>query len=168
MKLLRINLGCGEDWKGDGVINFDWRNLTPPPGIIFLRGDVINVEDYFEWESAEEVWALEILEHFGQHETRRLLDDWIRLLKPGGILHLETPDLEALARFILQTGKDPVWSDEQLGKHVYGVGDYPGGYHKMGFTRKYLRQLLEERGMTVLSITGTPRCHTSLYITACR
>ena len=157
---LRLHLGCGDDWMFDGVVNIDCRNLLPPDGATFLRADIADLGDMFADGCAAEIWAKDVLEHFPQAQIGRVLDEWIRLLAPGGILHLRTPDLLALAEFILRGHE----SDETKAYRVYGGQDYAENFHRAGFTVPLLRCLLEARGMEVLEARGHEG--TNLAITA--
>ncbi len=158
--LLRLNLGSGDNWMGGGVVNVDCRNLLPPDGMTFLRADVADLSDMFADGCAAEIWAKDVLEHFPQAQAGTVLDEWIRLLAPGGILHLKTPNLTALAEFILRGTE----SDETKAYRVYGGQDYAENFHRAGFTVPLLRSLLEARGMEILEARGHEG--TNLVITA--
>lgn len=161
---LRLNLGCGGDWMADAVINIDCRNLIPPGDETWLRADVSDLSDMFEDGAIVEIWAYDVLEHFPQSQGGAVLDEWVRLLAVGGILHLKCPDLEALARFILNPFVKEVgpwetslgwkvgdrWPDRQIAFQVYGGQDYPENFHKAGYTIAMLREMLEARGMEIL------------------
>ncbi len=159
---LKLNLGCGIDFLPRGVINVDCRNLIPPDGAIFLRADVADLADYFEDGCADEVWAHDVLEHFPQETAKAVLAGWVRLLAPGGLLHLRTPDLEALGHFLLQKNVD----SEERALRVYGGQTYAENFHKAGFTIPYLTALLSGMGMDVTHATSDPRAHTNLDLCA--
>lgn len=144
--VLTLNLGCGTDWMGGGVVNVDCRNLLPPEEVTFLRADIADLSDMFADGCAAEIWAKDVLEHFPQAMAGTLLDEWIRLLAPGGVLHLKTPDLYALATFILR-GRE---TDEVKAYRVYGGQTYAENFHRAGFSIPMLRALLEARGLEVL------------------
>ncbi len=157
---LGLNLGCGTDWMDSGVVNIDCRNLLPPGGVTFLRANVADLSDMFADGCAVEIWAKDVLEHFPQAAAGKVLDEWVRLLAPGGILHLKTPDLLALAQFILH-GKE---KDEVKAYRVYGGQTYPENFHRAGFTIPMLHSLLEARGLEILEAKGQEG--TNLVITA--
>ena len=142
---LKLNLGSGNDWRLNGVVNVDCRNLIPPDMATFVRGDVADLGDMFADECADEIWAHDVLEHFPQREMETVLDEWVRLLAPGGTLHLRTPDLYALAYFITN-GKE---SDEVKAYRVYGGQDYAENFHRAGVTIPMLRTLLTARGLRI-------------------
>jgi predicted O-methyltransferase YrrM len=161
---IRLNLGSGGDWMGNGIINIDSRNLVPPDDVTYLRADVSDLSDMFKDGAALEIWVNDVLEHFPQAQADAVLDEWIRLLAVGGTLHLKCPDLEALARFILNPIVKVVgpfetehgwkvgdrWGPRQVALQVYGGQEYPENFHRAGYTIAMLRGMLEARGMEIL------------------
>lgn len=47
--------------------------------------------------SVDEIRASHIFEHIGHHFSEKVLTQWVRVLKPGGLLKLAVPDLEIIA-----------------------------------------------------------------------
>ena len=52
----------------------------------------------FQEDSFSAVYASHLLEHLYHEEAKRLLDECFRVLRPGGIIRLVVPDLEAMVR----------------------------------------------------------------------
>jgi predicted O-methyltransferase YrrM len=162
---IRLNLGVGDDWMGNDIINIDSRVLIPPADCTYLRADIADLSDMFADGAAVEIWAHDVLEHFPQAKGGAVLDEWVRLLAPGGILHLKTPALDALARFILNPFVTTVgpwekslgwkvgdrWPDRQIALQVYGGQDYPDNFHRAGYTIALLQDMLEARGLEIVS-----------------
>ena len=44
--------------------------------------------------SVDAIYASHILEHFGHRETVTVVQDWVRVLKPGGLLQICVPDFD--------------------------------------------------------------------------
>lgn len=155
---IRLNLACGADWMDEEVINVDCRNLIPPGGQTFLRADISDLSDMFQDGAAVEIWAHDVLEHFPMRQVNAVLDEWTRLLAPGGLLHIQTPDMLAMAEFILHGnahyGPNP--SDEIKAYRLYGAQDYPENFHKAGFTSDSLSRKLRARGLEILE--ARPPC----------
>lgn len=161
---IRLNLGCGSNWMSEEIINIDCRNLLPPEDKTYLRADIADLSDMFKDGAATEVWAYDVLEHFPQVQGNAILDEWVRLLALGGILHVKCPDLEALARFILNPIVKVVgpweaslgwkvgdrWPDRNIAHQVYGGQEYSENFHRAGYTIALLRGMLEARGMEIL------------------
>lgn len=52
-----------------------------------------------------EVFSAATLEHFRKHHNEHILREFFRILRPGGLLRVCTPDIEAIARGLLH-GED--------------------------------------------------------------
>jgi SAM-dependent methyltransferase len=94
---MRLNLGCGpRHLPGFTNIDFDsnWAN-TPPD----LACDLTKPLP-FDDGVADEIHAYHLFEHFYRYETEAILADWVRVLKPGGMLVLEMPCLDKVVSII--------------------------------------------------------------------
>jgi len=133
---MRLNLGCGDDIR-KGFINLDIRSLKD-----MSVCDVSNDKEMKRYRGADEILALDILEHFPREEARRVLKMWIELLRPGGMITIRCPDFRHV--MILPQ------SDERTELLLYGGQDYPENFHKCGFTVATLTKLLEDNGLGVI------------------
>lgn len=52
----------------------------------------------FRDASVEEIRAVDVLEHFSYWDTERLLNEWARVLQPGGKIFIQTPEAEEMMR----------------------------------------------------------------------
>jgi GT2 family glycosyltransferase len=89
-KHIKLNLGCGGvSIPGYiGVDKFDSR--------AHIVMDVTNLE--LPENSVEEIQSLHMLEHISPYKVTDLLKSWLRILKPGGKLVLELPNIEELCK----------------------------------------------------------------------
>lgn len=94
--------------------------------------------------SVDEIRSVQVLEHVGMKETMGVLRHWYELLKPGGIVHVDVPDLEETARQLL-TQPDEAAKDWYY-RLIYGSQKNPYAYHKNGFSPARLEWLLREAG----------------------
>ena len=144
---LKLNLGCGEDYR-EGYINVDIRNL--PRLDIKWRSD--DLREYVKDQAAEEVLALDVLEYFPVREVAGALDEWVRMLAPGGVLQIKVPDLDVLAKTLHDYPDNSVEARHMVDR-IYGGQDYPQNFHKSGFNLALLEQLLEEeRGLKIIKV----------------
>jgi glycosyltransferase involved in cell wall biosynthesis len=130
-----LNLGSGGDYR-PGMINLDRRPETRSELLACARALP------FPAECFDEVHAQDLLEHFPSSESGALLDEWTRVLRPGGLLRLQTPDMRELCRRYIQ-GKMAL---NELIPWIYGGQDYRGNFHHTGFDEATLSSLLERRG----------------------
>lgn len=131
-----VNLGAGEN-QTPGACNVDHKAL---PGIDVVA-DAKKLP--FADQSVDELIAEGLLEHFPVSETEAILDEWIRVLKPGAKIRIQTPDLKELCRQFYK-GKVTV---ESLVSSLYGeLGDSENS-HKAGFDEEKLRSLLKGKGI---------------------
>lgn len=96
---IKFNMGCGRDIL-DGYIGVDKHG----PGAS-IKEDVFKLK--VPSECADEIMAIHLIEHVPQHRAPELLSLWLDILKPGGKLVIETPNLDELCKDIInQTGQD--------------------------------------------------------------
>src|SRR5260370_38419541 len=93
---LKLHLGCGKRYL-PGFVHVDRADF---PHIDFRCGaDSLHM---FESDAAELIYASHMLEYFDRVEVRRVLEEWRRVLCPGGLLRLSMPDFEALSEDYFQ------------------------------------------------------------------
>ena len=83
--VLNLNLGCGP-MIVPGYINCDKYDENAD-----VMCDVTELP--FDSDSVDTIYASHIIEHFDFMEAFDVLTEWKRVLKVGGILSIETPDL---------------------------------------------------------------------------
>jgi predicted SAM-dependent methyltransferase len=125
-----LNLGCGSKFHKD------WTNadISPRDKTVlkcnFLKGLP------FEDESFDLVYHSHIIEHMTKQDGIKFISECIRVLKPGGIIRIATPDLERLASEYLRN-LQRVRNNERNANYDYDwillelydqtVRNYPGG-----------------------------------------
>ena len=85
-----VNLGCGMS-NHPKFINVDG---YPHPHVHFVHR--IDRLPMFSDGSADLIYASHCLEHFKYRDIDRVLSEWARVLKPGGVLRLSVPDFDKL------------------------------------------------------------------------
>lgn len=95
----------------------------------------------------EEVISIATLEHVREHDVRHVLKEFFRVLKPGGVLRVCTPDIEGIAKGILE-GENA----EVVNQHLFGR--FKGGdtedldLHRWMYTAAQMMDVLRSFGFT--------------------
>jgi len=92
-------------------------------------------------ESVDEIRASHILEHFPHGTVQEVVNDWVRTLKPGGILRVAVPDFLKIAQSYLD-GKP----DNHQGYIMGGQGDV-NDYHMAILDAENLREAFIRAGL---------------------
>jgi len=87
---IKLNLGCGM-FKMDGYVNIDK---------YYQHADIhVDVKDFHLPENTvEEIIAIHLLEHLNPHHIDMHLENWFKMLKVGGKLIMELPDVEEICK----------------------------------------------------------------------
>lgn len=107
MKQRLLNVGCGRQFHADWE-NIDLESVSPE----VKAHDVTRGLPYAN-DSFDAVYHSHILEHLKPSEGRQLLNECLRVLKPGGVLRIVVPDLERIATLYLQMHKQAMRGDAQ-------------------------------------------------------
>lgn len=147
--VLKLNLGCGDKIL-EGYVNVDVaesRGGKTPDVICDLRQ-----LSSFKNDTADEILSVHVVEHFWRWEVLDVLKEWVRVLKPGGKMIVECPNLLSAAEELLRnpevasgSGKegqrsmwvfygDPAWKDPLM-------------IHRWGYTPQSLAVLMREAGL---------------------
>ncbi len=145
---LKLHLACGHDYNDDHI-NVDL--YAPEDARCDVRFDVMKLP--YPDNSVDEIKAFHIIEHFHFFDVKSLLEEWFRVLKPGGRLYLETPDfLETCRSFVEGSPKMPIeeWRVLLYG-HFFAHPWVPGQTHKFLFTESQLKTNLNWAGFKLVN-----------------
>lgn len=147
---LRLNLGCGDKIL-QGYVNVDvvQTRAGKKPDVICDLHDLAPFGD----NTADEILSVHVVEHFWRWEIRDILREWLRVLKPGGRMIVECPNLLSACQMFIQ---DPQQfsREDQRGQRTMWVfyGDPawkdPLMIHRWGYTPQSLAELMHEVGLT--------------------
>lgn len=157
---MRINFGSGKALL-EGFYNVDAvRHPKAPrdPELIyemrFDGGKLIEPMPLPD-ECADELCSFHVLEHFFRYDADAVISEWKRVLKIGGKLILELPNIEAAARNLLAG-----MSDQMSMWPLYGDWSHGSPYmmHRHGYTPKTVTALLAFHGFKNIEMMP-PRTH---------
>jgi SAM-dependent methyltransferase len=149
---IRLNLGCGDKIL-PGYINVDVvsdRAGNKPDFVTDIRS-LKSIPDSF----AEEVLAVHVVEHFWRWEVLDVLKEWCRVLKPGGKMILECPNLRSACEEFLRNddlGALPGPEGQRTMWVFYGDPRWkdPLMVHRWGYTPMSLARVMHEAGLREL------------------
>lgn len=145
---LRLNVGCGSRTLS-GYFNCDIERNPDAPRDPDLLCDAKEIP--LPDGCAKELMAIHVFEHFYRWQVDAVLVEWKRLLRPGGLLVLELPNLVKCCENYLsgrmKGGKHPdqlarwgIYGDPRTGNHWMS--------HPWGWSPEELQALLEQHGFT--------------------
>ena len=130
------DLGCGTNTPHFDfdctVVRFDISDKVNPD----VKCDLKQIPE--PDESYDIVHSRHVLEHFGRHEAGALIHEWTRILKVGGELIINLPNLMYAMRNLID-GKSGLYEWWQL----YGAQADCNDFHKNGFIKGTLEKLLK-------------------------
>jgi len=170
-----LHLGCGSKyWQG-------WCNIDgyPPENTDTHRGTVGDEMSPDIWSDIRNLPVADgivdgiathhVLEHFYRHQVEELVSYFYRLLKPGGYLLTEMPDLARIISLLRWLPARPRYDKSMnanrdiILSQLYGASweanekGYP--YHKYVWQRVEFCDMLQRLGYQVLLETGATRSH---------
>src|SRR5262249_33258065 len=106
--------------------------------------------------SIDAIWSSHNLEHLQRHEVPLALAEFIRVLKPNGLLLLTLPDLRQVAQLVVEdrledqayaSQSGPITALDMIFGHTASLArGNPFMAHRTGFTARTLHKLLIESG----------------------
>ena len=136
----RLHIGGREARPGWEILN-----ILPGPQVDHL-GDAVDLGRFADG-SFVAVYASHVLEHFDYKDALpRALREWLRVLAPGGVLHLSVPDIDVLAHLMLQRQRLDVNQRFQVMRMIFGGHVDAHDYHLVGLNQDFLAGYLTAAG----------------------
>lgn len=88
------------------------------------------------------LYASHVLEHFSIGAVQQVLEEWHRVLRPGGTLYLSVPNLETLAKMFLAKDKVSFQGRFFVVRMMFGGQMDEYDFHKAGFDAEIATNLL--------------------------
>lgn len=130
--MLKLNLGSGDTILA-GYTNLDAKyghSIYPLP---------------HDDGSVDEIRSSHVLEHFPHGDVLKVLQEWVRVLKPNGLLKVAVPNLDAIIAGYHEG--DPLTQSYLMGGQTDG-----NDFHRAAFNASTLGSLLRDAGL--VSVTG--------------
>lgn len=117
--------------------------------VVDLKMDITKLKDsHFQHDTVDMILAVSIVEHFTLEDATNMIKDWVFLLKKGGKVLIDVPDLFHTAMDYLD---DPINTNEE--NHygmslIYGSQKNEYSFHKWGYTPQSLCKLCRHCGFS--------------------
>jgi predicted SAM-dependent methyltransferase len=162
-----LNVGCGYPLRQKLHPHFhgpEWReirlDLDPAvqPDIVCSMTDMRPVAD----DAVDAIWSSHNLEHLQRHEVPMALAEFVRVLKPCGLLLVTLPDLQQVAQLVIEdrledqayaSSSGPITPLDMIFGHTASLAR--GNQfmaHRSGFTARSLQKLLIEAGFVEITL----------------
>ncbi len=148
----KLNLGCGDKILA-GYVNVDVAasRRGHKPDVLCDLHRLTPFDD----DTIDEILSVHVVEHFWRWEVVDVLKEWLRVMKPGGMMILECPNLISACQELLrnpdvatgpgQEGQrsmwvfygDPAWKDPLMN-------------HRWGYSPASLGEVMHEAGLVNL------------------
>jgi predicted SAM-dependent methyltransferase len=176
-----LNVGCGYPLRQKLHRHFHgpgWQeirlDLDPgvQPDIVCSMTDMRPISA----NTIDAVWSSHNLEHLQRHEVPLALEEFIRVLRPGGLLLLTLPDLQQVAQLVVddrledqayRSPSGPVTALDMIFGHSASLARGNRFMaHRTGFTARSLHQALIEAGFVEVRVRAGGSF--DLWATACK
>ncbi len=134
---MKLHLGCGKRHI-PGFVHID---AVDYPHVDHVA--TIDNLSFIQDSSVDLIYNCHVLEHFKRRDVERVLREWHRVLKPGGVLRISVPDFAKLCEVYQRDGK----LDLVIGA-LFGRQDYLYNIHYNVFDFASLSDLLHRSGFT--------------------
>ena len=133
-----LHIGCGDNVLPRPFINLDSRKRKGAK-----QGKAYPLK--FKSNIFDLVYASHVLEHFKKKNVLKVLNEWVRVLKPGGILRISVPCFENLTK-IYKIDKN---INNIIGP-LMGGQTYKENFHYNIFNKNKLSSLMEQAGLEAI------------------
>jgi SAM-dependent methyltransferase len=162
-----LNVGCGYPLRQKLHPHFhgpEWQeirlDLDPAvrPDIVCSITDMAPVSA----DAVDAIWSSHNLEHLQRHEVPAALTEFLRVLKPCGFLLLTLPDLQNVARLVVEdrledpaytSSSGPITALDMIFGHTPSLARGNSLMaHRTGFTAQTLQKVLTEAGFVRITV----------------
>lgn len=132
---MKLHLGCGKRFL-PGFVHID---AVDYPHVDHVA--TIDNLSFIQADSVDLIYNCHVLEHFKRRDVNRVLREWFRVIKPGGILRVSVPDFSKLCDVYQKKNQ----LDLVIGA-LFGRQDYLYNIHYNVFDFSSLSRALEQAG----------------------
>jgi len=134
-------------------INFDRHFIKDNNLQTDIIGQIEDIEKIFKSDTFMGIICYHVLEHFYPEDGRELLHKCYRLLKPGGVLAIECPDISKIV-YLAANKLNDFKNIENTINEIYGdakrISEYGESFmHKWGWTKDTCIEYMKRAGFKI-------------------
>jgi len=157
----RLEIGPGDS----RIAGFETLNICADTNVDYVWDASTRLP--FDRDTFDVIYASHVLEHIPWYRTESVLIDWVRVLKPDGVLELWVPDGVKICEAFVQYERDGINSIDSDGWYrfnpdrdpgvwasgrIFSYGDGEGdlghqNWHRAVFSARRLSQIMEKAGL---------------------
>jgi predicted SAM-dependent methyltransferase len=148
---VRLHLGCGNRLF-EGYLNVDGDYMSHDPNVTIHD---IASEYPITDNSVDEILSVHVIEHISREQVPTMFREWHRILKSGGLVAIEWPDLLKMCQAIVADPTCLYTEDRKVQKRtISGIfGDSvrypnPAMLHKWGYSAESMSRLFTAAGFS--------------------
>ena len=155
---MNIEFGCGEKPTTKEFKTCDIRDV---PGVDYVC-PAWEIEKFVQPNTVDEIFSRHMFEHLTFIQGEKVLEAWLNILKPGGIMEMRLPNMtfhinQWNTRSNMEHAKAGFWGWQREGEtEVWDV-------HKSGYDIQMLKELLIAKGYTNIRSLKKPM-HAELHV----
>lgn len=149
LSMPRLNAGSGQMLKKE-YINYDMKEWTHHGMITDVIGTIETITDTLPTDFFAEILNTHVIEHFREADALVMLADFHKLLRPGGKLILEGPDVLGAYWYYIEKKNDPGQYIECLFAEANRLKYGDEMAHRSGWTCDIAAKALRTVGFTVI------------------
>lgn len=134
---VKLNLGS----RNRAIPGFLGMDCDKHEGVDIV-GDISDLSRFADG-SVSEIYASHVYEHFPHTKAAAVLQEWFRVLAPGGRLYIAVPDFERALELYQAAGMNK-W----IVQFLWGDQEYATAFHYNGFDNARLSAMLKEAGFS--------------------
>ena len=158
----RLHLGCGEH-RMEGWINTDFAMTGAQDVLLDVRRPLP-----FGDASVRFIHSEDLIEHIDLDDGRRLIEECFRVLEPGGVMRLLTPDATTIVKRVYLDGEPRHlrWCGRELAAgdpcEALNMHFRMNGEHRFLYDYPFLRKTLIDTGFRVTRVRWNESRHREL------
>jgi predicted SAM-dependent methyltransferase len=130
---------------------------------VCIADEALRIENLpYKNETVDEIVMLHVLEHLPVYNVYHVLEEFFRILKPGGTLYLAVPDIKGTAE-LLAKAETPEEEDWCI-RLVHGTQRNEFSHHYCGYTERTLKKLLSDMGFGNFTLLPNKNFYPAIHL----